>query len=99
MTNPDRLQKGQAILQQLRGGASRSVSVTEEVFPEFWKMTVEHVFGEVWSRPGLELRDRSLITVAVLTALARTEELRIHMGNALNIGISQQEILEMIMHV
>ena len=99
MTNSESLEKGRRALQQLRGGAGGPIGVTEEVFPDFSKMTLEHLFGEVWSRPGLAMRDRSLITMAVLTALARTEELKVHMGFALNLGISRDEILEMVMHV
>lgn len=100
MTDPDRLEKGRDVLRKLRaGGPVPASNATEEVFPEFWEMTQEHLFGEVWSRPGLALRDRSIITVAVLTALARTEELKGHMKYALNIGLSREEILEVLMHV
>ncbi|MDO8690620.1 MAG: carboxymuconolactone decarboxylase family protein [Dehalococcoidia bacterium] len=101
MTDSERLQKGQEILQKLRGGASGtgSATATEEVFPEFWKMTQEHLFGEVWSRPGLALRDRSMISMTTLTVLGRMEELKMHMGYALNLGIPREEILEMLMHV
>ena len=101
MTDSDRMAKGQEILRQLRGGGDAPVAggATAEVFPDLWKMIQEHVFGELWARPGLGLRDRCLITITVLTALARTEELRMHMHNALNMGISEQEVLEMAMHV
>ena len=101
MEDSERLEKGRKVYQQLRAGgpASALPSIAEEMFPEFWRMTQEHLFGEVWSRPGLALRDRSLITVVSLTVLARNEELKGHLGYALNLGISEEEILEMIMHV
>jgi 4-carboxymuconolactone decarboxylase len=53
----------------------------------------------VWSRPGLGLRDRSLITVAALTALHRPNELRIHLGRALDNGVTREELCELIMHM
>ena len=99
MPNPESIKKGREVLQQLRGGGPVSGGATEEVAPDFWEMTLGNLFGEVWTRPGLPIRDRSLITMAVLTALARTEELRGHMSNALNIGISKEEIVEMFTHV
>ena len=101
MADSERLEKGRQVFEKLRAGgpASAASSVMEEMFPEFWRMTQEHLFGEVWSRPGLALRDRSLITMAALMVLGRSEELKGHMGYALNIGISREEILEMAMHL
>ncbi len=101
MADSERLQKGQKILQQLRGGkgGTGAATATEEVFPEFWRMTQEHLFGEVWSRPGLGLRDRSMISMTTLIVLGRMEELKMHLGYALNLGIPREEILEMMMHV
>lgn len=101
MAESTSLEKGREVLRQLRGGEKPGAmgNIAEEVFPDFWRMTQEHVLGEVWSRPGLALRDRSMITVATLTALARSEELKGHMTYALNIGITREEILEMIMHI
>lgn len=99
--NPDSLEKGQQVLNKLRAGRQPApgTNTTEEMSPDFWNMTQGHLFGEVWSRPGLPLRDRSLITMVSLTTLGRMEELKLHMGYALNIGISREEILEMLMHV
>jgi len=53
----------------------------------------------VWSRPGLPPRDRSLITVAALTALHRPNELRIHLGRALDNGVTREELCEILMHM
>ena len=55
--------------------------------------------GQLDADPGLALRDRSLVTMATLVVLGRSEELKGHIGYALNIGISREEILEMIMHL
>lgn len=101
MTDPGSIEKGKQVLKQLRGGkeGGSSATATEEMFPEFWQMTLGHLFGEVWSRPGLPLRDRSMISMVTLAVLGRSEELKMHMGYALNIGISREEMLEMLMHL
>lgn len=57
-----------------------------------------YVYGEIWERPGLSARDRSMITVAVNQALYATNELRLHMGRALDNGVTQAEISEIIAH-
>jgi 4-carboxymuconolactone decarboxylase len=59
----------------------------------------EQLFGGIWTRPGLETKIRSLITMTALMALGRGPELRLHMRGALNIGVTQQEIKEMIIHI
>ena len=58
-----------------------------------------YVYGDIWERPGLSARDRSMITVAVNQALYATNELRLHMGRALDNGVTQAEISEIIAHV
>ena len=57
-----------------------------------------YVYGDIWERPGLSARDRSMITVAVNQALYATYELRLHMGRALDNGVTQAEISEIIAH-
>ena len=57
------------------------------------------LFGDVWERPGLSPRDRSLITVASLVALYRTNELAFHIGKALNNGVTRDEVIELITHL
>jgi alkylhydroperoxidase/carboxymuconolactone decarboxylase family protein YurZ len=59
----------------------------------------EQLFGTIWSRPGLPIKLRSLITMTVLMALGRGPELRLHMRGALNLGIPPEEIKELIVHV
>ena len=59
----------------------------------------EQLFGTIWSRPGLPLKLRSLITMTALMALGRGPELRLHMRGALNLGIPPEEIKELIVHV
>lgn len=70
-----------------------------EVTPRLRALTDELLFGEIWERPGLSKRDRSLITVAVLTALYRTGQLPGHFRRALDNGVTQDEIGELLTHV
>jgi len=65
--------------------------------PDFYRYVAETAFGMIWSRPGLPLRDRSLVTVAQLAALGKTGELRGHLAGALNLGISKEELIEVLM--
>lgn len=63
------------------------------------ELTIDHLFANVWSRSGLSLRDRSMITVALLAAQGRDDELRSHLLGAANQGISKAEIEEIMIHV
>ena len=70
-----------------------------KLVPQLGKLRDEVLFGDVWEQPELTKRDRSLITVAVLTALYRTDELRGHMKRALDNGVTQDELRGMITHL
>ena len=67
--------------------------------PKLIELTEGVLFGDVWERPGLKKRDRSLITVATLVALNRTEQLRGHLQRALHNGVSEDELKELITHL
>src|ERR1700745_301137 len=70
-----------------------------EIAPNLLHLTNEVLFADVWKRPGLSKRDRSLITVAALIALNRTEQLRFHIPRALENGVTKDEIAELITHL
>ena len=67
--------------------------------PKFVELTDKVLFGDVWERKELSKRDRSLITVAALLALNRTEQLRFHLQRALENGVKKQELIEEITHL
>lgn len=67
--------------------------------PKLAELTTQVLFGDVWERPELSKRDRSLITCAVLTALYRPEQLRFHLRLALANGVRKEELAELITHV
>src|SRR5579871_3942370 len=71
----------------------------KDVFPKLYELGQEMVYGDVWERPQLSKRDRSLITVAALIAMYRTDQLRGHLGRALDNGVTQEEIGEVITHM
>ena len=70
-----------------------------ELVPQLGKLRDDVLFGDVWEQAELSKRDRSLVTVAVLTALYRTDELRGHMKRALNNGVPQDEIRGLIVQL
>jgi len=69
------------------------------VTPRLAELTETMLFGDIWERPGLSKRDRSLITVAVLVALYRHEQLPGHVRRALDNGVTREEIGEIITHL
>ena len=70
-----------------------------DVAPGLAAYTDDVLFGDVWTRPGLSPRDRSLITVATLVALYRTNELPTHLRLALQNGVTRDELTELITHL
>ncbi|MFE3906016.1 carboxymuconolactone decarboxylase family protein [Streptomyces sp. NPDC059153] len=71
----------------------------EAIAPKLVEVTNEVLFGDVWERPGLSPRDRSLVTVSVLAGLYRSEQLPYHLGVALENGLSVEELSEAITHL
>lgn len=67
--------------------------------PKLIELTDEVVFGDVWERPGLSKRDRSLITCAALVAMNRTEQQTGHFARAINNGVTKDELIELITHL
>ena len=70
-----------------------------DIAPKLAELTEQVIFGDVWERPGLVKRDRSLVTVAALVALNRPEQLRSHLRLALKNGLSKEELIEGITHL
>ncbi|WP_233853011.1 carboxymuconolactone decarboxylase family protein [Paraburkholderia sp. HD33-4] len=70
-----------------------------EIAPKLAELTDEVLFGDIWERPGLSKRDRSLITCAALVALGGTEQMTTHFPRALRNGVTKEELIEMITHM
>ena len=91
----DRKARGEAVMERLFGARPGALP-----FPErFRDYTVEHLFGDVWQGEALALEERSLVTCAVLTALAREPEQKVHFTGAKNLGIPREKLEEMITHI
>jgi 4-carboxymuconolactone decarboxylase len=76
----------------------RSVAGTTEFTAPFQDFITRYAWGEVWNRPGLTRPQRSMITLAVLTALGRSEELAMHVRAALRNGLTPEDISEVLLH-
>jgi alkylhydroperoxidase/carboxymuconolactone decarboxylase family protein YurZ len=96
----DLLAKGREVMGKLwgeragRGGGPPGARIA----PEFFELVTRFCFGGFWARPALDVRSRSLVTVAQLAALGRTEELKAHLFGALHLGIRREELIEVLMH-
>ncbi len=82
---------------------SREPSAAEKMIgdfaPKLVELTDDVLFGDIWERPELSKRDRSLVTVAALIALNRPEQLRFHLDKALDNGLQKKELIEVITHL
>jgi len=67
--------------------------------PVFGQASFAHIYGEIWPRQGLDLKTRSLITVAALVAMDKPKELAIHLKGALNMGWTKEQLTEVILHL
>ncbi len=70
-----------------------------DLAPKLVELTSNILFGDVWERPQLSKRDRSLITCAALVALGRTEQMDFHFPKAIENGVTQEELVELITHL
>ena len=76
-----------------------TIGRVRDVFPKLGQLTDDVLFGDVWERKELAKRDRSLITVAALITMCRTDQLRGHLWRALDNGVTRAEIIEVITHL
>ena len=79
--------------------ADRTQNEPDPILAPIWAYSIEHAWGAVWVRPGLTLKQRSLVTVSALVALARRDELRLHLRGGLNTGWTPEELREACLHV
>lgn len=78
---------------------SRAQQLFGEIAPKFAELTDEVLYADVWERPGLSKRDRSLVTVSALIAMNRPDQLRSHLGLASKNGLTREELVETITHL
>jgi len=76
----------------------RAIAATDDFTREFQDFITRYAWGEIWTRPGIDRRARSLITLATLIALNRGEEFRMHVRAAITNGVTREELKELILH-
>lgn len=90
--------RGTAVRQWLMGERFAEFQARRTAFTDEWMDFVnEYAFGEVWARPGLDKKTRHMLTIAMLTALGRLEELEAHLSLTPNTGVSRDEVKEVLM--
>ena len=99
MANKADLEKGLELRKKLLGKRASAVTALGELAPDLEEIMTEVLFGRVWTRPGLEPKMRSAITIASLMAMQRLPQLKGHIANGLNMGLSKEEIIEILIHI
>jgi 4-carboxymuconolactone decarboxylase len=92
---------GIAVRRRVLGDAhvKRALENATEFDADFQEMVTRNAWGDIWTRPGLDLRTRSIITIAILAALGRSEELDLHVRATRNTGATADEVKEVLMQV
>ena len=97
----ERYERGLALLERIDGSGGEAVlRALGDIAPDFARYLVEFPFGDIYARPGLDLKSRELVTVAALTALGNTRpQLLVHLAAALRTGCTQAELAEVCMQM
>jgi len=97
----DRFERGLAKLREIDGEAGeRVIEALKDIAPDLARYMIEFPFGDIYQRPGLDLRSREIATVAALTALGTAQpQLKVHIHGALNVGCTRTEIVEIVIQM
>lgn len=97
----ERYEKGLDMLRKVDGkGGEAVVESLKDIAPDFARYLIEFPFGDIYARPGLDLKSREIAVVAALTALGNAApQLKVHIAAALHVGCTKDEILEVIMQM
>ena len=97
----DRFEEGLKLRKQVLGAdyVERAMAGADEFSMPMQELSTEYCWGYVWTRPGLKLRERSLINIAMISALNRPHELKLHVKAALNTGVTREQIREVLLQV
>jgi 4-carboxymuconolactone decarboxylase len=101
METQERYRRGWEKLKEIDGEAGELViDSLKDIAPDFARYVIEFGFGDIYSRPGLDLKSREIAVVAALTAMGTaTPQLKVHIHGALNVGCTRQEVVEVIMQM
>jgi 4-carboxymuconolactone decarboxylase len=96
----DKYQKGLKKLSEIDGKVGHAViEALKDISPDLARYTIEFPFGDIYSRPGLDLKAREIATVAALTILGALPQLKVHIYAGLNVGLTEDEIKEVIIQM
>ena len=97
--NPELYEKGLATRRAVLGDdyVNAAIANADDFSRDLQQLVTQFAWGEVWNRPGLDRKTRSLLNLAMLTALNRPHEFRLHLRGALNNGASQDEVREVLL--
>jgi 4-carboxymuconolactone decarboxylase len=100
MKDDERYSQGMEVRRAVLGDAhvDRTLTQITPLNDEFQNFITRYAWGDIWTRPGLERHTRSMITIAMLIALNREAELKMHLRAAFNNGVTRDELKELIMH-
>ena len=100
MDDREHFDQGMTVRRAVLGSAhvDRAMSRKSEFNGEFQELITRYCWGDIWTRPGLSRHTRSLITIAMLVALNRPDEFRLHVRAAFNNGVTRDEIKELLLH-
>ncbi len=101
MTDPDpTLEQGMRVRREVLGDehVDRAIERTTDLTRDFQELITRYAWGDTWSRPGLDRRTRSCITLMALIALGREDELAMHLRAAIRNGLTREEITEVLLH-
>jgi 4-carboxymuconolactone decarboxylase len=95
----ERYEKGQAIRREVLGDeyVDAAAKKTTDLTRPFQELIGEYVWGTLWARPGIDRRTRAMINLAMLTALGRTEEVKIYLKAGSNVGVTREDVREVLM--
>ncbi|MDQ1195082.1 carboxymuconolactone decarboxylase family protein [Agrobacterium sp. SORGH_AS 787] len=99
--NQSRLERGKRALADIDGEAgAKVIAALADIAPDFATYLFEFPFGDIYSRPGLDIKAREIATIAALTAMGNAApQLKVHIEAGLNVGLSRDEITEIIMQM
>jgi 4-carboxymuconolactone decarboxylase len=97
----DPLEIGLGVRREVLGGAhvDRALAATTDFNRDFQEYITENVWGDIWSRPGLDRKTRSMLTIGLMAALGRHEEFQLHIRATANTGVTREEVSEILLQV
>jgi 4-carboxymuconolactone decarboxylase len=96
----ERYQRGKKVREAVLGPAhaSRTAKNRTPFNADFQDFLMEYAWGEIWSRDGLDMKQRSMLTIAMLVSMGRLDELKLHIRATRNTGVTREEVKEIMMH-